>query len=143
MMQRGRKSAASLAVVTPLPGQRAAPPDELTKAEADIWRSVVSTKPAEWFQPDSYPLLVAYCRHTVMARLLSEQIGRLPSVEEDPTTFDVLKELLKMRDRESKAVNMFARSMRLTQQSRLKAETAATAHNRANGTTAKKPWDIG
>lgn len=153
MIQRGRKSAAGLAVVTPLPGQRTAAPKSLSEAEAAVWRAVVATKPADWFSADSHPLLIAYCRHAAMADLLSDHIGEaakthtasvlVGNVGAAALALAGLDALLKMRDRETKALNTFARAMRLTQQSRLKAETAATAHGRANGTSGavKKPWD--
>lgn len=153
MIQRGRKSAAGLAVVTTMPGQRVAVPKTLAPAEAEVWRAVVATKPADWFTADSHPLLVAYCRHAAMADHLSDHIGEamkthtasvlVGNVSAASLALASLDDLLKMRDRETKALNTFARAMRLTQQSRLKAETAATAHGRANGTTGttKKPWE--
>lgn len=145
MTKPGRKSAASLAVVTPIPGQRATPPRDLTPAEAAIWRAVAATKPADWFTPDSFPLLKAYCRHSATADSISALITSLPSPAVDPSVFGTLDNLLKMRDRETKAVNTFGRAMRLTQQARLKAEVAATAHGKVNGAGggARKPWEFG
>src|SRR3954451_18956821 len=127
MAQRGRKSAASLTVatVTGLPGQRPQPPDELTDEQAEVWRAVVATKPADWFQPDTHPLLTQYCRHTVAARVLARQIdGMDPACLADEDQLRRYEKLLAMRERESRAINALARGMRLTQQSRYDAAKA-------------------
>lgn len=142
MIQRGRKSVASLASVTPLPGQRPIPPRHLPDADAAVWRQTVATKPSDWWQADSWPMLEAYCAAVVMHRVLSAKVSATV-LGDDPVSVGMLDKLCAMRDREGKAINTYARAMRLTQQSRLKAETAATAHSRANGTTggARKPWE--
>lgn len=141
MAQRGRKSAASLAVVTTLPGQRAEPPRELTKAQAEVWRAVVSTKPADWFTEDTHPLLMAYCRHVVTATVLARQIdGFNPDWLADEDGLKRYEKLLAMRERETRAMTALARSMRLTQQSRYKAETAATKASSVG--SGRKPWEV-
>src|SRR5690349_15437450 len=127
MAQRGRKSAASLSlgVVTGLPGQRPQPPDELTDEQADLWRAVVTTKPADWFQPDTHPLLSQYVRHVTAARVLATQIdGMDPACLADQEHLQRYEKLLAMRERESRAINALARGMRLTQQSRYDAAKA-------------------
>lgn len=155
MIQRGRKSAARLATVTTLPGQRPAAPKSLTPGEAKVWKATVATKPANWFTADSHPLLIGYCRAVVMADQLSVELVTVAvmltaagaSTEEGALkafaiAFGMRKELLKQRNAEVDKITSLARSMRLTQQSRLKAETANTAHRDANGSnvTALKPW---
>jgi hypothetical protein len=42
MAQRGRKSAASLSIVSVLGNERPAPPDDLTEEEAEEWRAIVA-----------------------------------------------------------------------------------------------------
>lgn len=139
--KRGRKSAASLAVVTPIPGQRHAPPDELTDEQADIWRAVVATKPATWFTEDTHPLLMGYCRHVVAGRSLARMIDAFDmALAETEDGLKRYEKLLQMRERESRAMTALARSMRLTQQAQLKAETAATRAASVGG--ARKPWEI-
>lgn len=141
MARRGRKSAASLAVVTPLPGQRPEPPRELTKAQAAVWRAVVATKPADWFTEDTHPLLVKYCKHITTSCVLDQQIDEFPAhLLADEDGLKRYEALLRMRERETRAMTALARSMRLTQQSRYKAETAAT---KAGGVSSRKPWEFG
>lgn len=139
MAKRGKKSAASLAVVPVVPGKRPEPPAELTEAQAEVWRAVVQTKPADWFTDDSHPLLVAYCKHVVTARQLGAAIDAFNTAlltdDEHVKRYD---KLLAMRERETRAITALARSMRLTQQARYDAKRANTA---ASQTQARKPWE--
>jgi hypothetical protein len=137
-LQRGRKSAAKLAVLPPLPGQRYEPPPELTDEQAQVWRKVVATKPSDWFTADSHPLLAAYCRQVVTINLLSVQIDAYESDPLQPKQIPLYDKLLRMRAAEVKSLVTLATAMRITQYSRLKAETAATQANNAGD--ADKPW---
>lgn len=158
MLQRGRKSVASLTVVpTPLPGRRYAPPKTLSDVEAKVWKSVVATKPADWFSEDSHPLLVAYCRSTVMADKIAVELDSLEATVAAATlggdgmagltaltlTVKMRKELLAQRNAEVDKLVSLARSMRLSQQARYRGETATNKAKAANGTTGavKKPWE--
>jgi hypothetical protein len=155
MIQRGRKGAARLAVISNMPGQRPVAPKSLTKEQVKVWRAVVATKPADWFTADSHPLLIGYCRAVVMADQLSAEVEAVAALMRFPDDmadaeeikaytglFAMRKELLKQRSAEVDKITSLARSMRLTQQSRLKAETADTGHRRSNGAGAAslKPW---
>jgi hypothetical protein len=147
MIQRGKRSTAALSLVPLAPRQRATPPKDLSAAEKTLFRAVISTKPAEWFTADAAPLLAEYCRHAVMADRLARQIAdAMRAVEktegDDRENLVVLDRLLAMRDRESKAVVAFARSLRLTMQARYRGEVAARAHDRVNsgGGPGNRPW---
>lgn len=134
----GRKSAAA-AAITQLPGQRTPPPPNLTATEADIWRSVVLAKPASWFCDDTIPVLSQYCRHVATADLVAKLIHAIdPETLKGEAGLEHLERLLVLRDRESKIIVRLATSMRLTLQSRLKAETAHTQASKIGG--AQKPW---
>lgn len=117
MEGRGRKSAASLTVVSSNPTQayqRPAAPDDLTEEQAREWAAVVNRLPADWFPRETHPVLAAYCRHIVAGRHIAQLISKIEkgrSIEVDD--YD---KLLKMQERESRAVTACARSMRLTQQ---------------------------
>jgi hypothetical protein len=128
-----RKSAESLAVVpvTDLPS-RMNPPEFLPLKEAEVWRAVVATKPLDWFQADSAPILTEYCRAVVMCNRLADMI-EVASPED-------LHNLLIDRDREAKRVAQLAVKMRLTQQSRYTPMASATA---AKAPSAGKVWDFG
>lgn len=126
-----RKSTASLAVapITSLPS-RIEPPADIPQAEAAVWRAVVATKPIDWFQADSAPLLREYCRAVAMCDRLADLIDMPPG--EDFHT------LLISRDREAKRVAQLAVKMRLTQQSRYTPQASATADKKASGF---RPWE--
>jgi hypothetical protein len=128
-----RQSTASLSVVPVSALQRMAIPGDLTDAQATLWGDVVGSKPAEWFQADSAPLLKEYVRAVGMCDLLAIQIeGALAGGEAGE-----VKGLLDMRDKESKRVASLATKLRLTQQSRYTPQAAATADKKAG---AARPW---
>lgn len=133
-----KKSAASLAVVAPVFG-RPEPPPELQPSEAEVWRSVVATKPADWFTRDTHPLLTGYCRAAVAADLIAAQVKVF-----DPAwlaTDDGLgryNQLMKMAQRQASLLATLATKMRLAQQSKYGARGAET-QSRAGA--AVKPWE--
>src|SRR5688500_14842040 len=103
MGQRGLKSSAALTVV-PLPGpQRPKPPTDLTGEEAAVWRGVVDGLPADWFPPESRPLLVDYCRHVCrsrgLARLINDFAPEWLATDDGLARYDLL---LRMAERESR-----------------------------------------
>jgi len=131
-----RKSSAELSVV-PIGTavHRLSPPPSLIKEEAAVWEDVVATKPADWFQADSAPILAEYCRAVVMSERLSYMIqaSMLGEVEDGPS----LKDLLKMRDAESRRVMTCGTKLRLTQQARYTPQASATADRKAGKAL---PW---
>lgn len=137
MNTRGRKSAASLAVVASnaLP-QRLPPPEYLTPAQRALWLDVVDTKPADWFGPDSAPILVEFVRAVETCNQLAGPIAATMDGG-DPRE---IASILGVRDREAKRAADLATKLRLTQQSRYTPQAAATANKRAQN--ASKPWDF-
>lgn len=128
-----RPSKASLEVVsaTALP-TRLDPPEDFPLAESEVWRGVVNTKPVDWFEADSAPLLAEYCRAKVMCDRLAARIDHCAPEE--------LKDLLKMRDTESRRLATLGCKLRLTQQSRYTPKSASTANKAPN---AGKVWQFG
>src|SRR5690606_15281507 len=138
MAQRGRKSAAALSVVSQLPGQRRPePPDELTDEEAADWRDVVNRLPPDWFPAETHGLLVQYCRHVVKARVIAGLIQEFDiswaSTDEGLARYD---KLTQMAEREGRALSSLATRMRLTQQSRYRADKAVDPK------VPRKPWEL-
>jgi hypothetical protein len=135
-----RKSAAALSVIQPLPGQkRPEPPAELTDEQAVEWRKVVDRLPPDWFPVESHPLLVAYARHVVNARIIAGKIAGFDrSWLDDPEGLKMFEKLTMMGEREGRAISSLATRMRLTQQSRFQKTTAT---NKASDPHAsRKPW---
>jgi len=88
--------------------------------------------PADWFRREHWPLLTAFCRHVVTHRRVEQLIQR----EEASKRFKLesYDRLLKMRDRESRAIASLAVKMRLTQSSQLD-------RKKPRGAAAAKPWE--
>ena len=140
MKQRGRKSIGAVqatASVQQIP--RAAPPGDLSDYEAAIWSAVINTKPADWFQADTLPLLLSYCKHVSTAATIDRELAEFdPKWLRDDDGLKRYKTLTDMRERESRAQTALARSMRLTQQAQYNAPTAATSANKSKQSA--KPW---
>ena len=145
-----RKSAASLAVINGSLDRRPDPPADLTDAEAEVWAATVAHEAADVFGTAALQqLLKDYCRHVVAAERLSVVIEKHlaratapePEADEEETIpLPALDRLLKMRDRETKAIADKATKLRLTNQSRYTPKAAATAAKREG--QAAKPWQL-
>ena len=140
-MKRGRKSSASLAIVpVSLEARRLAPPEHLAEKAAQVWRDTVSAMPGGWFDRAHEPMLSAYCRHVVTASRLT---GLVDGFEDAWLSEDGglqrLDKLMAMRERESRAVVMCARAMRLTQQSQMHPRSAGRTV--AASPSGRRPWE--
>ena len=141
MAERGRKSAASLSVVVGSIDGRPQAPADLNKAQADVWARTVANEAADTFKTAALQqLLKEYCRHVVSAKKLAAMIEATEALTQ--LTADDLVDydrMLKMRDRETKAIADKATKLRLTNQSRYTPQAAATA---AKKSTDQKPWQF-
>ena len=158
---RGRRSAASLTVISGdgiAVSPRPSPPVDLSAEMGAEWRLVVNRMRADWFTDETLSLLRQYCRHVVAARRVAELIagieaelaaGRIGAPRADDKddeadgaapgyygfTIKDYDRLLKMQERESRAIKTFATSMRLSQQSTYDKNTKKGA-----GPKVRKPW---
>lgn len=136
MATRGRRSSASLEAIVVAPSaliERQRAPHDLTDEETEIWVAIVDCEPADKFSPATCPLLAQYCRHVVQARRIAELVEQATG---DPElSVNDYDRLLRMQDRESRAISALATKMRLSQQ--------ATTNHRGNKKpiSAKKPWE--
>lgn len=135
MGSRGRVSSASLAVVGidgALSVPRPAAPADLSEEQRAEWAAVVNRMPADWFGAETLPLLAQYCRHVVAARRISHLIGEAETGEQiDLNEYD---RLLKMQEREGRAMSSLATRMRLTQQ-------ATYDRTKRKPTMRSRPWE--
>lgn len=114
-----RESAASQSTVVQGAFARPEPPPELSQAQKAVWRSVVDTKPPEFFDAAQFPLLVDYCRAVVLQDELAKNLCA--------TAINDFDKLAKLK-------TSLARSLRITNQSRYnpdKAGTLSRPRNRA------------
>lgn len=140
MDQRGKKSVAALASVPVTFERMLPPPADLTAAQAALWASVVATKPSDWFQADSLPLLTQYCRAVDGHRIVSAEVDAFnPEWLKTDEGLRRYERLLAMQDRQAKLTSSLATKMRLTQQSRYAARGADRADARAKG---DRPWSL-
>lgn len=140
MGQRGRKSGASLSVIAGSIDGRPRAPDDLTEYQQGVWDRIVGSESADFFRSAaSQQLLKEYCRHVESAHRVSSMIGlyEKPGAAVD---LDEYEKLLRMRDRETKALADKATKLRLTNQSRYTPAAAGTAAKKA--ATERKPWQM-
>jgi len=100
--------------------QRLQPPNDLPEAQRLVWHETVDFLPPDWFAREQIPLLIAYVNHVVRLAKLEAALCDLHPVK-DVELFDKLSRLAAG---ESGKLLAHGRAMRLTVQSRLKAETA-------------------
>ena len=133
---RGRKSAAELEIaqVVPLrPFPKA--PEHLTQAQADVWRLVITSRAAELIPPESYPVLVEYCRAVVAADQVAEELDVFkPEWRKTDEGLRRWDKLLAMQDRLAGKIASLAVKLRITPSTRVHPEKA--------GTNARKGWEI-
>ena len=109
-------------------------PGDLTIEQSEEWHAIVNTMPADHFMRGNYPLLAQLCRHIVAARRVAHLVERVAN--EKVLDLKDLSALLQLQAAESASITRLSRSMRLTQQSIMRAET--TRHPTAQ---LAPPWD--
>lgn len=139
--QRGKKSAAGLAVVDSRRGSRPGPPAELSNFQAARWQQIVGCKPADWFSPDVLPLLTTLVRRMETVYMLDDAIDSFPVADlRDKDGVARLEAITKIRDRETRQLLALARSLRLTLQS-IDAKVAGLDARRGKEQSGHMPWD--
>ena len=141
MIQRGRKSAQQLATVETGSVTVVNRPDallDLTPEETDVWDRTVSSLPADWFQPGTWPLLAQYCRHTVTARRVAQLIDA--AMARDEVNVGELRELLAMQAKETSSLKAMAASMRISQQAGY-TDPRVAGMAKARRTAMSRPWE--
>ena len=103
--------------------RRLNPPAGLSEAEQAVWRSTVGPLPRDWFTSDQAPLLVLFCRHVMRSQRLAALLASAVP-DDDLERYQVL---CRMANAESAKVLTFARALRLTPHSRMRAGVAANA----------------
>lgn len=136
MAKRGRVSAAEIATRPVLQIEAVQRPDapyDLTDEQAQEWWAVVERMPADWFPRETHGMLAQYCRHVVAARRCAQLVAACE--KEDPLDVEKYDRLLKMQEREGRAISSLATRMRISQQATVRAEQARKPSQ------VKTPWD--
>jgi hypothetical protein len=118
----------SVVVEPSVPGQHIEPPAELSADERDEWNKFVRRLPADWFPPETWPILAQLCRHICQARWFGESLqevraGLLDPKDED--AIDHIERLIRCHDREGKAIVSLMVKLRLTSQQRIEDDGVA------------------
>ena len=117
-----RKSAAALATPTFCRSYTPpAPPNDLPQEAAKTWRGTLAALPEGWIGGEALPLLERFARHTARVG----ELERLIAAEEAGSA--TWRALVQLAGAETRHVCATARALRLTPQSRMKAETAHSA----------------
>lgn len=126
MGQRGRKSAASMAVAadnTLQIVQRPKAPYHLTPEQALVWDETVKGLPADWFRPETLDTLAHYCCHVNEVRRINELIEHLDEErkkylggQDHLFNYREYQSYVQLRAKETAAANAHARSLRITLQ---------------------------
>lgn len=136
----GRKSLAALSIVAGTIDGRPQPPSDLTQEQSEVWDRTVANEAADTFRTAALQqLLKEYCRHVASAMHLAKMIEAMEAV--NVNDLDDYDKLLRMRDRETKALADKATKLRLTNQSRYTPQAAATAAKKGAGIE-RKPWQV-
>jgi hypothetical protein len=135
-VSRGRKSAASKSVATIMRPEAIPRPDspyDLDDEESAEWWAVVDRMPADWFGRETHALLSQYCRHVVSARRIAQLIKA--ALKAEAFDVDAYDQLLKLQEREGRALSSLATRMRITQQA------TYDKSKRKKPVFGRKPWE--
>jgi hypothetical protein len=129
MKQRGRKSAASLAVSCPKdPETRLEPPRSLSERERKLFRDLVSSVVPEHFVHCDLPLVCAYVRAISLEERAAAQLRKTPTDSK----------WLALWEKSTRVLTALSLRLRLSPQARVR-NTKPDPY--AGGKP--KPWDIG
>lgn len=145
MAQRGRKSAAEVAVVAQVglvtSERRLTPSLHLSDAEQLIWARLINDNPASAFTETHRDMLEQYCQHVVQAQLLADEIQNFDrSWLADDDGLKRYDRMLAMREREVRSASSLATRLRITRQATADPKTVGRAN--AGKARSKKPWEI-
>ena len=137
----GRKSSASLAVAAPVRLEHMPEaPAYITPEQDDIWRLVISSAGGDLISPESYPVLVEYCRAVVSSNQIAAQLDAFdPEWAKDDEGLKRWDKLLQMQERESRKIASLAVKLRLTPSTRVHPEKAGTVERKG---VKLKPWEM-
>ena len=105
-----------------IPGTQPEPVEELSADERAEWAKYTARMPADWFPPETWPMLAQLCRHICQARWVGQCLQEVRAGLLDPTDDDTLERVSRlqaMHDREGRAMTALMVRLRLTSQQRI------------------------
>lgn len=132
------------------------PPPELEPVEASIWRSITSKLPGDWFAPETVPMLKELCRHIRHANDLSITLAETRAAIEAVAAGEAplaerlaligqasktMERLLRMHGYQSERIGNLATKLRLTNQAKVPAGSAARKARDEMKPAGLRPWE--
>jgi hypothetical protein len=133
------------------------PPPELEAREAYIWREITGKLPGDWFAPETTPMLKELCRHIRhaddLAIEMAEMRAAIESVKQSETMTIVermaaiaqgskaMAAMLRAHGYQSERIGNLATKLRLTNQAKIPAGSAARKARDEMQPTGVRPWD--
>jgi len=144
MTQKGRKSAASLAVqaigVSIGRDKRLEAPIHLSDAERGVWVELVNDQPAGSFTATHGPMIEQYARHIVQARIIADELANFDRAwMADDDGLKRYDRLLAMAEREGRAASSLATRLRITRQA---IDQQTVARKLVGKPQSRKPWEL-
>lgn len=127
-----------------IPGTTPEPLAELSAEERTEWNKFTGRMPADWFPPETWPMLAQLCRHICQARWFGQSLQEVRAGLLDPTDDEALEKierLIRCHDREGKAIVSIMVKLRLTSQQRIEDDgVARKARADASQQPETPPW---
>jgi len=126
-----------------VPGERPQPPDGMTEPELKIWRELTDGLPIERFDAAFVILARVLCQHIRYARYFGEEAERLleQGALEDPDRRKVLRAAMRSHGEQSEKLGVLFTRLRLTPQSRVRAEKALLHRTTVGSTPLWDDWN--
>jgi hypothetical protein len=105
-----------------IPGLQPEPLEELAKDERAEWAKFTARMPADWFPPETWPMLAQLCRHVCQGRWVGQclqeaRAGLCKDLDDD--NLEKVERLQRLHDREGRAMTALMVRLRLTSQQRI------------------------
>lgn len=141
-MDGARKRRMPLSVV---PGDvehlRPVPPPVLTKEAAEEWRRIVKRMPADHFAAETWPMLIALCRHVEQSNDIARVLEANPlDMKEGVKSIKAQALMRNMLAREHRMIAVLSTKLRLTPLSRH--ETVKDRRKAEREPTFRSPADV-
>jgi hypothetical protein len=140
MEDRGRKG--TFDVINPvatIPGQRLAPPEGMGADEAQTWRAIVASMPADWFSTCWF-MLRALVAHIHNAKFLALALARVRAAKDSHKRIAEINKLTQMHLRESAAITNLSQKLRLAPRAKYTMERSTNI--KSHTPQGKRPWEI-
>jgi len=123
MGSRGVKSAAALAVASPVSLQKMPePPAYLTPEESTVWGEIIASRAGDLIQSEAFRLLVEYCRAVVLGDKIAAQLDAFdPSWVADDDGLKRWGKLQQMAARNQGVIATLATKLRIATSSSVRA----------------------